>query len=186
MKRIGHQCLLFAAVMLTGVGLLRAEPAPREHDLKAVFLLNFTQFVEWPAGTFAATNSPIVVGILGDDPFGPALDQAAAGDQPQGRPLIILRGRRLEDVAGCHLLFISKSENARVGQILRALQNKPVLTVGETEACRQAGGIITFVIQDNRVNFDIDDAIARRRQLLLSAKLLKVARHVRCPPPGAP
>jgi hypothetical protein len=186
MKLARLQCLLFAAVVLAGSATLRAEPAAREHEIKAVFLLNFAQFVEWPEGTFATTNSPIVVGILGDDPFGPALDQAAVGEQPQGRPLIILRGRRLEDVAGCHLLFVSKSENAKVGQILRALQNKPVLTVGETEPFRQAGGIIVFVIQGNRVSFDIDDAVARRNMLILSAKLLKAARNVRCPPPGTP
>jgi hypothetical protein len=185
MKRTRRQCWLLAAALLAG-GVVRAEPAAREHEIKAVFLLNFSQFVDWPEGTFATTNSPIVVGILGDDPFGAALDQAAAGERPQGRPLVILRGRRLEDVAGCHVLLVSRSENAKVGQILRGLQNKPVLTVGETEPFRQAGGMITFVLQSNRVGFDIDDVMARRAKLVVSAKLLKAARNVRCPPPGSP
>ena len=165
---------------------LAADPAPKDNEIKAVFLLNFLRYTEWPATTFATTNAPIVIGLLGDDPFGAALEQAVAGETAQSRPVILRRGRRLDEVAGCHLLFIGKSENARVAGHLRALGTQPVLTVGETEAFARAGGMITFVAQGNRVAFDIDDAAARRAGLELSAKLLKVARQVRPAPPGGP
>jgi hypothetical protein len=127
-----------------------------------------------------------VIGILGDDPVGATLSQAAADEEAQGRPLVVRRSRRVEDLVGCHLLFVAKSETPRLGQILRAVQDQPVLTVGDTEAFHRAGGMILFVTQGSRVTFDICDKATKRAALVLSAKLLKVARSVRCSPTESP
>jgi hypothetical protein len=154
-------------------------PAFSEYQIKAVFLFNFAQFVEWPENAFAATNSPIVIGVLGTDPFGAALPQAVAGESIGGRPLEVRRGRTLAELGRCHLLFICRSEQERLPRLLRELRGTGVLTVGETEAFARAGGVVSFLMEGNKVRFAVDPEAAVAEGLRVSAKLLKVARLVR-------
>jgi len=167
--------LLFAQPRSEPPATAAAAGPVREHDVKAVFLLNFARFVEWPDRAFAATNAPVVIGILGNDPFGAVLDQAVAGETIGGRPLVIRRGQRLADVQPCHVLFVCQSETPRLGAILPAAQAGNALTVGETEAFARAGGIIRFITEGNRVRFTINAEAAGKAQLRVSAKLLKLA-----------
>jgi len=152
--------------------------AQTEYEVKAVFLCKFAQFVEWPATAFADTNSPIVIGVLGDDPFGKTLDEAVKGESPQNRKLIVKRSRRLEDLSPCHILFISKSEKSRVSQIVKSVSGSGTLTVGETDQFARAGGAIGFISEAKKVRFEINGTIARSEGLKISAQLLKLAKLV--------
>ncbi|MBI5395527.1 MAG: YfiR family protein [Verrucomicrobia bacterium] len=150
-------------------------PAIKEYEIKAVFLLNFAQFVEWPAHAFANDTAPLTLGVLGEDPFGNILDRTVQGETIKGRPLAVKRFKRIEDVQDCHLLFISRSEKARVPQILSRLAGTSILTVGETDQFARSGGIINFRIQGNNVRFEINVDAAARSHLKISSKLLRLA-----------
>jgi hypothetical protein len=147
-----------------------------EYQVKAAFLLNFTKFIEWPASAFADPGSPVAICILGDDPFGAALDQVAAGEIVSGRKVTIQRIKRPPSPKSCQVLFVGKGEKD-FAKTLPAL-GSGVLTVGEAEGFIRAGGMIAFVIENRRVRFDINQSAAEMAALKLSAKLLTVARAV--------
>jgi hypothetical protein len=153
----------------------------KEYLIKAAFLYNFTKFVDWPSESFKNDVDPIKLYILGDDPFGEAL--ATIRDKMvKGRRLTITRVRRVEEIKGAHLLFISPSEKGRVKQILQSLRNTPVLTISEIEWFGQMGGIINFITVEDKVQFEINSEQAQQHQLKISSQLLKLARIVRSEP----
>ncbi len=153
----------------------RADGPVNEYQVKAAFLFNFAKFVEWPDKAFANAKSPIYIGVLGDDPFGGTLDQIVEGETVQERKLIIKRSRQVEDLKGCHLLFISKSEKARIAQILTAVDDASVVTVSEVEGFARRGGVINFFIADDKVRFEVNADTARHKGLKISSQLLRVA-----------
>ena len=157
-----------------------ATPAPpsREYQVKAVFLFNFLQFVEWPGAAFPEAGSPIRIGILGDDPFGPALEQTVQGEAVNHRPLAITRSKRVDDLKDCHLIFISKSEGRRIETILTVLKNRPVLTVSEIEGFARQGGVIGFYPDGKKVRFEINPATAQNQGLKMSSELLRLGKIV--------
>lgn len=163
--------------------LLRAIPAqadvPPEYKLKAAFLFNFAKFVNWPPKVFVDTTTPIVIGVLGDDPFGTALEEIVHGRTINGRPLTIHRARRLEELPDCHLLFISRSEQKNMGDILTRLSERPVLTVSDTADFLNAGGAIGFLMEGQSIRFEIDAGTAERAGLKIDAQLLSLAKTVR-------
>jgi hypothetical protein len=168
---------------LVAVGLaLAAAPArgnaAREYQIKAVFLFNFAEFVEWPADAFADTKSPLVIGILGEDPFGQAMDEAVRGERVNNRPLVVRRYGRVEDVTTCHILFISHSERGRTNRILGELRGRSILTVSDMDQFTRQGGIIRFVTENSRVRFRINVEAARKANLTISSKLLRPAEIV--------
>jgi len=156
--------------------------ASKEYQVKAAFLFNFVQFVEWPAGAFANSNTPICIGILGEDPFGAALEETVRGETVQGRKLIVQRSRRVEELKNCHLIFISKSETERIAAILGDLDPLPVLTVSETQGFAQRGGIINLYLAGNKVRFEINPAAARRKGLKISSELLSLGKIIDAEP----
>lgn len=155
----------------------------REYQLKAVFLYNFAQFTDWPTNTFAATNAPIVIGILGQDPFGPALSDTVNGETIHGHPFAIEHYRRAEDIKTCDILFISQSETRLVNEIVRSLKRKPILTVADADTPSTSDAIIRFLIQNNKVHFRVNEKAAEEANITLSSKLLRVAEVV---PPEKP
>ena len=182
-----HSCLGHARFVLGIMGCVvlwswLAAPAEltvaREYQVKAIFLYNFAQFVTWPATAFADERTPITIGILGDDPFGPFLKEAVRGEVIDGRALTIKRYKRVEEAIDSHLLFISKSERGHLAQILADVQGKSILTVGETEAFAHHGGIINLITVDNKVRYEINLDAARRAHLDISSKLLSLAKIV--------
>jgi hypothetical protein len=164
--------LLIAAGLLGGRGALAAPTAPQ---VEAVFLFYFSQFVDWPAGSFTDERAPIVIGVLGDDPFGGALDQAVAGEHVNGRPVVVRRLKSVADTAGCHILYISASEAPRLAQILSALKGRNVLTVSDLDHFVQSGGMIRFELVDEHVRLHINPRAAQDAGLKLSSKLLRAA-----------
>lgn len=152
-------------------------PAP-DYQVKAVFLFNFTQFVEWPQHAFAEVRSPVVVGVLGNDPFSTYLDQIVKGEQMNGHPLVIKRYRRVEEIESCHILFISQSEQYRLRRVLNKLQGRPILTVGDMAGFAEAGGMIQFYTNENKIRFQINLESVRSSALNISSKLLRLAEIV--------
>jgi hypothetical protein len=157
----------------------RAFAAPtREYQVKAVFLFNFAQFVEWPPGTFADATAPIVIGVLGSDPFGNLLEEAVRGETAQGRHIVVKRSAHPKELEECHILFISAKESGRLRGILAELKGKHILTVGESEGFATSGGIIRFMVDRGKIRLRINVEAARDSQLKLSSKLLRPAQIV--------
>ncbi len=167
-------CLLVAMACM-GVPA-RAEGSFTEYEVKAVFLFNFVQFVKWPSTSFPDASAPYVIGVLGSDPFGKALENTIRGEAVEGRKLTLRRAQRVEDLAGCHVIYISLSEEGRVGDILSSLRSSNALTVSDiAQFCRQ-GGMIGFVLDGGKVRFEIKSATAKNAGLQISSRLLKLAK----------
>lgn len=167
-----------AVALLLAMGLLGGRPAlaePTAEQVEAVFLFYFSQFVDWPTGAFAGERSPIVIGVLGDDPFDGSLDQAVAGERVNGRPIVVRRLKSITDASGCHILYISSSESAELPKILSALKGRNVLTVSDLDHFVESGGMIRFVLIDQHVRLLINARAAQAAGLTLSSKLLRAA-----------
>lgn len=155
---------------------LRAAPVfPDEYALKSVFLYNFCHFIEWPASAFNSPNEPLIIGIIGEDPFGSLLKEAIEGETYHGRPIQIEHYRGPKEIKHCHLLFVSRSENGRLDAILEAVGSKSVVTVGETEDFLERGGMIALAAERKRVRLRINATALRAASLDVSSKLLHVA-----------
>ncbi len=161
--------------------LLVQSPRASEYQVKAVFLFNFVQFVDWPAPAAADSERPLLIGILGSDPFGPFLDETVRGERLGARPIQLRRYRELADIGECNVLFISQSESERVPEILSALKNRHVLTVSDGDAFANQGGMIQFVTDKSRIRLRINLEAAQAANVTISSKLLRVAEIVRPP-----
>ena len=162
------------ALFLLNIGRAQAQIS-REYQLKAVFLYNFVQFAEWPTNAFEGTNSPIVIGIVGPDPFGATLADTLRGENVAGHPLTVQHFARPSDIKTCHLLFITQPEIRHVDEILKAVKDKPVLTVCDADTAATSQVMIRFVVENNKVHFRINPEAARAANISLSSKLLRVA-----------
>jgi hypothetical protein len=168
---------LMFATLVPQPGVRAAEEAPPlEYQVKAAFLLNFTKFIDWPPAESAGGEASFDICILGDDPFGPTLDQMLDGETLQGRRLAVQRVSRRPLPGSCRVVFIGKSEKDISGVLSAAAPG--VLTVGESAGFLREGGMIGFVIENRRVRFDINEAAATRAGFKVSSKLLNVARSV--------
>ena len=157
---------------------LRAEAASREYDLKAAFLYNFATFTEWPQSTFPNATSPFVIGILGTDPFGSALEEIVAGEKIKGRPIVIRRFERIEQAAqGSHILFVSPSEKRHLKEIIAVCRGRPVLTVADLPGFVDAGGGVGFTT-GSRIGIQINAEALRASNVTVSPKLLRLAEVV--------
>lgn len=163
--------------MLAGASAAFAQSASREYQVKAVFLFNFAQFVDWPAATFPTRDAPLVIGVLGDDPFGPLLEEAVRGEKAGGHPLEVRHYDSFEQ-ADCQILFISRSETGRLEPVLAALNGRPILTVSDVENATRRGAMIRFVNESNRIRLRINLEVAKRAGLTISSKLLRAAEIV--------
>jgi prepilin-type processing-associated H-X9-DG protein len=172
---------LLGAVALAG-GMPNAvaddESAVSERDVKAAFLYKFAAYVDWPDSAFAAPDSPIVIGVAGDEAIASELGRITAGRQVKGRGFAIRRVADTENLGGLHILFVGRGESARLLQFSRASQSRPILLVTEAENERGPGGIINFVLVDGHVRFWIANQEAEKRGLKLSSRLLSVAQNV--------
>lgn len=169
--------LASAAMPLAGA-TVRAQGGPAEYQVKAVFLFNFVQFVEWPADALGEKGAPLVIGVLGDDPFGQNLVETIRGERFAGRELKVRRFRRVEEVTGCQLLFVSQSERDRLDLILATLRGRPMLLVSDIDGFAARGGMIGMTMEQGRVRLQVNPRAARSAHLVLSSKLLRVAELV--------
>ena len=156
-----------------------AQAALNEYQVKAAFLYNFARFVEWPAGTFASASSSFKFCVFGKDPFGKSLEEALAGKRIAEHRVELVRARKISELEGCQVVFVSASDSVRPFDVVAGLKSRNVLLVGEEEDFASAGGTIQFFLQDNRVRFVINPDAASRAGLKVSSKLLALANVVR-------
>jgi hypothetical protein len=157
---------------------------PTEYEVKATYLYNFSRFIEWPPKITQAQSDSFSICVLGEDPFGPALTALLADETIAGKSVVAKRILSAQAAADCRVLFISSSENARLKQILIALGDASVLTVSDLPQFTQRGGMVQFILDGNRVRFEVNLAITKHAGLTLSSELLKVAVNVRSPQLG--
>ncbi len=167
-----------AMLLVVGLAVSVQAALSREYQVKAVFLFNFAQFVEWPSPAFPEAQTPLVIGVLGDDPFGAYLDETVRGETVNHRPLVVRRFRSVEEIDTCHVLFISRSEADRLGETIASLKGRNILTVGDTEGFSRRGVMIRFVTVDNKIRLRINLDAAKAAQLTISSKLLRPAELV--------
>ena len=148
---------------------------PNEYALKSVFLYNFCHFIDWPQSAFSGPDDPLVIGVVGDDPFGNLLSEAVRGESYRTHPIKVEHYRSVKDIRKCHMLFIPRSENGHLEQILAAISVEGVLTVGETDDFIDRGGMITLPTDRNRVHLRMSQSALRAANLNVSSKLLRVA-----------
>jgi hypothetical protein len=153
-----------------------------EHQVKAAFLFNFAQFIEWPTNALPQPQAPLIIGILGPDPFATVLDEIVRGEAVKGHPLVVQRYRELEDVGACHILFINETDATKLERIFARLNGRNILTVGDTEAFTQRGGMIRFFTEQNKIRLEINVAATHKAGLTISSRLLRLARIVSPPP----
>ena len=155
-----------------------ASPISKEYQIKAVFLFNFSQFIQWPSAS-ADSHRPFRIGVLGDDPFDGFLDNTVRGEKVSGRPLVIQRYASPKEVKDCQILFISRSESGRLGDILTGLKGRSILTVGDSEGFIKNGGVVRFLTRGNRIHLRISPEAAKRVNLNISSKVLRLAEIAR-------
>ncbi len=178
-KRLSLVCFAVFTLLLLGELESPGETAlPREYQLKAIFLFNFAQFVDWPSEAFPEGQTPLVIGVLGEDPFGAYLDETVRGEIVNNRPLLVQRYRRVEEIQTCHVLFISRSEAGQLEQILADLKGRSILTVSDVDGFAGRGGMIRFVIENNKIRLRVNLEAAKDADLVISSKLLRPAEIV--------
>ena len=175
---------LAACLLCLGLSLRDTQgQVSREYDLKAVLLFNLARFVEWPPEAFATNETPIVIAVLGRDPFGKVLDNVVRSESIDGRQVVVQRYSDLAKLDRCHILFISQSESAKMPNIISRLKGKPILTVSDMEgfALRDGGMVRFFRGDDKKVRIRIHLGNLKESGLNASAKLLRVAEVIGAP-----
>jgi len=161
-------------VLLAGLKLYGQEPRPTEYDVKAAYLYNFGRFVAWPG-----VGDGFTICVLGQDPFGSALDATLAGQTIKNKRVVAKRIATSQDSADCQILFISSGEDGRLAEIIGALDKKPILTVSDMPQFSDRGGMIQFISEGKRIRFEVNLTAAQNAGLTLSSDLLKVATAVK-------
>lgn len=174
---------LMPLVFWIQLSLTSGEPAQAteptgEYLLKSAFLYNFAKFVEWPDSAFAASSTPLIICVLGNDPFGSSLD-AIAAKTIKGRPLAIKRLRSVDGIRDCQMLYVSPNQLTQTAEIVRTLQKAPVLTVCDVEACAEEGVMLNMRMVENRVQLDMNLDAVQRTPLKVSSQLIKLTRIVK-------
>src|SRR5258706_1887252 len=144
------------------------EVAAGEYQIKAAFLQHFAKFAQWPPNVLPV-DAPLVIALVGDDPFGRAIDDVIAGKHANGHSIIIRRLRWNDSFAGCHIVYIGSSELQHVGTILDAAHAYSILTVADLDRFAEHGGMIGLVMAQNRVRFDVNPSAAYDAHLKISS-----------------
>jgi len=169
---------LLAALALLCCGPVEAAPS-LEAGIKATFLYKFVPFVQWPQGAFATATSPVNICTIGNDPVTNLIDDAVANQRVEQRPIAVRHLTTVGRDDGCHILYVTGPAGAAADGALLAVRGLPVLTVTDAEVLPNTPAVVSFVLQANRVSFDIDEAAAARNELVINSKLLSLARRVR-------
>lgn len=181
----GHLLLLASALVLSvlarGWDLDAQAAKPTEYQVKAAYLANFVKFVDWPTGTNGAGDEPFHICVLGQDPFGPVLDAALAGEAVDRHPLAPRRVANAREAGGCRALFICSSDESQIKTALKALDKASVLTVSDFPEFLKWGGMIQFVLDGKRIRFEVNLTATKTAGLFLRSELLRVAAAVRRP-----
>ena len=179
MRRLRLLLILALLTAVPGAPLAAAMSASLEQSVKAAFLPKFARYVDWPPAAVPPAGAPLTLCIVGRDPFGDIIEQAAAGQKVGPHPIALRRVATADQARGeCQIAFVTGSSRQSAATILARLSGSPVLTV--TDA-RNGGarGVIHFVLHDGRVRFHIDNGQAGRNRLAISSRLLSLALSVK-------
>lgn len=154
--------------------LVSSRQVPKEYQVKAVFLYNFTQFVSWPEATLEA-DAPLVIGVVGPNPFGTYLEETIKGETVQGHPIVVKHFETADAVKPCHVLFINLTDKTAIKKLTDKAASDHTLTVGDALAVEKQGGIIRFVSESNKIKLRINLTTAKNANIVISSKLLKLA-----------
>jgi hypothetical protein len=173
--------LNFITILIAGMLLASGVDgqAMEEYQVKAAFLYNFARFVEWPPESFKTPKDPIQVCVLGQNPFGSALENVIRGKSVEGRPFAIRQVSSADQTNACQILFVSSSSGNRFRSLIGSLKPEGILTVGEVQGFASSGGVVNFKLDGGRVRFEINVDAAEHAQLHISSKLLTLAQIVR-------
>lgn len=173
--------VVFAACWaFVGASIRAQTPKPTEYEVEAAYLSNFGRFITWPVAARSADTFNVCV--LGQDPFGPLLDAALRGESIGASPMAPRRITTTAEALGCRIVYINSAKDNQLKAILAGLRNSSVLTVSDAPDFTRQGGMIQFILDANRVRFEINLAAAQRAGLTLSSDLLKVAVTIRRAP----
>ena len=150
-----------------------------EYQVKAAYLYNFAKFVDWPAQVFGDSTEPFRMCVLNNRSFEATLQNMVAGKAIAGRPISVVGVQNGEQSRNCQILFISSSQDRLGRRIVEDLQGASILTVGESKGFVEDGGIINFVWQDDRVQFEVNHGAASHAGLRVSSRLVSIAKLVR-------
>jgi hypothetical protein len=168
-KKLSLFCCIF---------FISAQISTREYQVKAAFLFNFTQFVDWPESSFSGPQSPLVIGILGADPFGNYLHDLIAGEKINQHPLEIKHFSNADEIGHCHILFINVADKKSIQAVIEKLKGKAILTVGDAHRFSRFGGMIGLYPKDDKVNIEVNLDAVKEGNLTISSKLLKLSKIV--------
>ena len=177
-RSIAPLVVLLSILFAGTTGGARAQSNDDEYRVKAAFLFHFAQFVDWPPDTLKAANNSLFLCTLGDDPFQGALENTVSGKVIGTRVIRIRHLRQLQEIQGCQVLFIGKAQDGRIPTLLADLRKAPVLTVGETSGFLGAGGMVCFLLDEDRVRFNINLDAAESAGLKIGSRLLLLAQNV--------
>lgn len=164
------------AFLMGSLGTLSAQGhPPRQYQIKAVFLYNFTKFVDWSVPAFPDENAPLVIGILGEDPFGSYLDEVIAGEKLKDHPLLIQRYNSTEEIRDCHILFINLPDQNKTAEIIESIKGRSILTVSDAPDFLELGGMVRFVTIDKKIRLQINPEASEASAIKISSKLLRLA-----------
>ncbi len=174
-----HKVLIGLAILVWITSPVCADlQESRALKIKAAFLVQFSKYITWPAHSFAGPDTPIIIGILGRDPFGSQLDKISRSFKAQKRNTSVRRLRSLSDAEQCHILYISLEESKQIADITTVLFEKPIVLVSDTDGFLDLGGTIQFIIVAGKIRFNISLSGNKKKELEISSKLLKVAHTV--------
>jgi hypothetical protein len=169
-------CLLTMLYLTAGSAAQNAKPT--EFAVKAAYLFNFGKFIKWPE-PIGSDHDSFPICVLGSDPFGKVLDATVTGERIDGKKVITRRVAAAADATGCRILFVGRSEEGRLGSLLATLGRSPVLTVSDISGFADRDGMIQFVMDHDRVRFEVNLSATQKAGLSLSSELLKVATSVK-------
>ena len=177
---MGIREIILSVYFLVGFLFLQnpqtSEQKYTEYEVKAGYLFHFTRFVEFPEGTFQTPETPIIIGIYGNQRISNIIIKTLEGKTADGRKLIFKQFNRVREISDCHILYINKTSNNEIVEVLKVVNLKPVLTVGDDiEGFCQMGGIINFLPQYSHKRFEINNSKAKRKNIIISSKLLALA-----------
>lgn len=172
MSLIKH--ITFSLLLLIGTQDIRVQVS-REYQLKAAFLFNFCQFVDWPAEAFSSPDAPLIIGVLGQNPFGSYLEETVSGERIDGHPVEIKYYKETNEVNDCHIVFISGNDVKEASDGIAAVKGKSILTIGDQPGFLKQDGMIRFMNQQNKIRFEINVEATRSAGLEVSSKLLRLA-----------
>lgn len=173
--KTGDYFFIFLLIMCSTYFASSQSSVPVEYQVKAVFIFNFTQFVDWPSSSFASEQSPLIIGVLGENPFGSYLEETVKGETVSGHPLIVQYYKNVTDIKTCHVLFINSNETKVIDTVLSNLKGSNILTITNNYDNSKQDEVIRFFIRNHKTGFQINSDAAKNASLNMSSKLLNVA-----------